>query len=179
MGRFHVICKLGRKSRRISSCFSSACQGQIFASCVIETMIEEDLICPISQSIMQDPVKCSDGHTYERKYIEEHFELALEKQSTPPTSEPTTPSECRSPMTRQILHAQEANLQVKWCESSGYGGARKVWCQPNTEILEKITEFKKTQAKQLAVPCSASAATLLLSCLPWVDGQDYTSLGGG
>ncbi len=44
---------------------------------------QEDLICPISQSIMQHPVKCSDGHTDERKYIEEHFELALEKRSTP------------------------------------------------------------------------------------------------
>ena len=83
MGQFHVICKLGRRSRRISSCFSSACQGQIFAWCVIEKMMEEDLICPISQSIMQDPVKCSDGHTDERKHIEEHFELALEKRSTP------------------------------------------------------------------------------------------------
>jgi hypothetical protein len=44
---------------------------------------QEDLICPIPQSIMQDPVKCSDGHTDERKHIEEHFELALEKRSTP------------------------------------------------------------------------------------------------
>lgn len=28
-------------------------------------------ICPISRAIMEDPVQCSDGHTYERKNIEE------------------------------------------------------------------------------------------------------------
>jgi hypothetical protein len=32
---------------------------------------QEDMICPISHKIMRDPVKCSDGLTYERRSIEE------------------------------------------------------------------------------------------------------------
>ena len=45
---------------------------------------QEDLICPISQKIMRDPVKCSDGHTYERKYI---AKWAHEKGTSPKTRE--------------------------------------------------------------------------------------------
>jgi len=32
------------------------------------------LVCPLTKSIMQDPVVCADGHSYERKAIEEQFE---------------------------------------------------------------------------------------------------------
>jgi hypothetical protein len=154
MGQFHVICKLGRKSRRISSCFSSACQGQIFAWCVMETMIEEDLICPISQSIMQDPVKCSD-HTYERQCIEALFELALEKGSPSSPPESTTQPQCISPMTRQILHAQEGNVQVKWCEASGYGDSRKVLCP---RVLVKVC-FISPHVDNKEIECFTSSKT--------------------
>jgi hypothetical protein len=46
-----------------------------------------DLCCPISLEIMEDPVICSDGHTYDRKSI-----LLLFKKNNP-----------KSPKTRKIL----------------------------------------------------------------------------
>jgi hypothetical protein len=33
-----------------------------------------EFICPISHDVMQDPVVAADGHTYERRLIEMHFE---------------------------------------------------------------------------------------------------------
>ena len=35
--------------------------------------IPQDFICPLSQEIMKDPVMALDGHSYERRYIEEWF----------------------------------------------------------------------------------------------------------
>ena len=32
-----------------------------------------ELVCPLTQRIMSDPVMCSDGYTYERAAIEQHF----------------------------------------------------------------------------------------------------------
>ena len=32
--------------------------------------ISEDAICPISQQVMEDPVVCADGHSYERAFIQ-------------------------------------------------------------------------------------------------------------
>ena len=32
---------------------------------------QEDLLCPITQDIMLNPVETSDGHVYERQYIED------------------------------------------------------------------------------------------------------------
>ena len=36
--------------------------------------VPDEFLCPISQEIMQDPVICSDGSSYERKVIEKWFE---------------------------------------------------------------------------------------------------------
>lgn len=46
--------------------------------------IPEDAICPISQQVMEDPVVCADGHSYERAFIQKW--LALGKRSSPKTN---------------------------------------------------------------------------------------------
>eukprot|EP00930_Biecheleria_cincta_P070173 TRINITY_DN57819_c0_g1_i1.p1 TRINITY_DN57819_c0_g1~~TRINITY_DN57819_c0_g1_i1.p1 ORF type:complete len:625 (-),score=117.30 TRINITY_DN57819_c0_g1_i1:49-1923(-) len=46
--------------------------------------IPEDAICPISQQIMEDPVVCADGHSYERSFIQRW--LALGKRTSPRTN---------------------------------------------------------------------------------------------
>lgn len=38
--------------------------------CVRISRISEDAICPISQQVMEDPVVCADGHSYERAFIQ-------------------------------------------------------------------------------------------------------------
>jgi len=45
--------------------------------------IQCDLICPISNYIMHDPVKCSDAKTHERDNIEKWFQLSVINQGSP------------------------------------------------------------------------------------------------
>ena len=50
----------------------------------IQDAVLEGLKCPISKSLMHDPVTCSDGHTYERVFIESEFrqhEIEFEEQT--------------------------------------------------------------------------------------------------
>jgi hypothetical protein len=60
-----------------STCFHDICDSD-------GAKTQEDLICPISLYIMQNPVKCSDGHTYNRNYIEK---WAQENEASPKTKE--------------------------------------------------------------------------------------------
>eukprot|EP00927_Polykrikos_kofoidii_P069524 TRINITY_DN6503_c0_g1_i2.p1 TRINITY_DN6503_c0_g1~~TRINITY_DN6503_c0_g1_i2.p1 ORF type:complete len:568 (-),score=115.53 TRINITY_DN6503_c0_g1_i2:16-1656(-) len=55
--------------------------------------VAEDLVCPISQSLMVDPVVASDGHTYDRPNIEEWFGREAAEGRTQP----------KSPLTREPL----------------------------------------------------------------------------
>jgi hypothetical protein len=80
--------------------------------------VQEDLICPILYHIMQDPVKCSDGKTYERAAIEAWFC----QQGT-------------SPVTR-------APLEVDDCDTS------KPRCTPDEGVLTKIRKFKQDKSKE-------------------------------
>ena len=43
-----------------------------------EHQIPQEFICPITRSIMDDPVICSDGYTYERSAI-----LQLKNSTSP------------------------------------------------------------------------------------------------
>jgi hypothetical protein len=52
-------------------------------------------LCPITKKAMDDPVVASDGHTYERSSLEDHFK-ACEKRS----------EECTSPMTKEALKVE-------------------------------------------------------------------------
>ena len=44
----------------------------------------EELLCPITQELMDDPVVATDGHTYERHAIERWL---LKKRTSPKTNE--------------------------------------------------------------------------------------------
>ena len=51
----------------------------------IEQMLSESYICPIGQTILEDPVVADDGQTYERKYI---IEWMKKSNTSPLTNEP-------------------------------------------------------------------------------------------
>jgi hypothetical protein len=80
--------------------------------------VQKDLTCPITLHIMQDPVKCSDGKTYERAAIEKQF---LHNRTSPWTSAPLEPDDCDSSKPR---------------------------CTPDEEILAKIIKFKEEKSKE-------------------------------
>jgi len=84
---------------------------------------QEDLICPISLQIMQDPVECSDGKTYERTAIERWFRERPRKASG-------GLSVCISPLT---------NIPLK-CENED--GTRLKFTE-NKDVLSKIRKFKQ------------------------------------
>lgn len=46
----------------------------------------EDTVCPISQTVMEDPVICADGHSYERSCIKQWLEVG--RCSSPKTNMP-------------------------------------------------------------------------------------------
>ena len=50
-----------------------------------EPLFPREFICPISQEVMEDPVFCSDGHSYERAEIEKW--LAMGNRTSPMTNE--------------------------------------------------------------------------------------------
>lgn len=58
-----------------------------YCECIVEYNFDSDemkkaLTCPISYNIFVDPVICSDGHTYERKYIEDWLEISNKSPMT-------------------------------------------------------------------------------------------------
>lgn len=54
------------------------------AACTMQ--LPKDAICPISQHVMEDPVVCADGHSYERRCIQEWFTRG--HKTSPKTNEP-------------------------------------------------------------------------------------------
>ena len=73
---------------------------------------QQALSCPISHRIMDDPVKCSDGFTYERSEIKKWFSARR-----------------TSPMTRGILASEP-------------GEDTSLQCEPDRAALERIRRFK-------------------------------------
>ena len=72
-----------------------------------EEAVMKDLRCPISGGLLQNPVTCSDGHTYERAFIVQRFrqaEMEFEDQKSSVGArkifEFMSP---KSPMTKQPL----------------------------------------------------------------------------
>jgi hypothetical protein len=58
-----------------------------YCKCKIEYKFNSEevmkaLTCPISYNVFIDPVICSDGHTYERKYIEDWLEISNKSPMT-------------------------------------------------------------------------------------------------
>ncbi len=105
------------RERERESAFSIWASSQTVDS--DDATTQQDLICPISLNIIRDPVKCSDGHTYDRKFMEK---WAQENETSP-----------------KIKNFLKFDQQ---------GDVKKVWCLPNTEMQKKITEFKKKKAEE-------------------------------
>ncbi len=93
-------------------CFDDICDSDDRAQ-------QEVMICPISQKIMRDPVKCSDGLNYERRSIEEWAKRS------------------KTGVYHQPLEFEQQGDVCKLC------------CQPNKEILEKIKQFKEEKRNEL------------------------------
>ena len=58
----------------------------------------DDLICPITSDLMKDPVVASDGHTYERKAIEDLIQTAKANGKS-----------TKSPVTNQVLRSTDVH----------------------------------------------------------------------
>jgi hypothetical protein len=61
-----------------------------------------ELLCPLTGKVMSDPVICSDGHTYERMAIEQHFQSQIDLQHQL-SGDASSPTVVTSPLTKQRL----------------------------------------------------------------------------
>ena len=50
--------------------------------------LDETYLCPISKTLLTDPVNAEDGHTYDRETIIEYFKHCIEQKK--PTASPLT-----------------------------------------------------------------------------------------
>jgi hypothetical protein len=111
--------------------------------------VMEDLRCPISGGLLQDPVTCSDGHTYERAFIVHEFrqaEIAFEEQKK--SVDPRTIFEFKSPIEKQPLEFKlEKGLDRR--ELKFNGEIREELRVKNEEICDKIKQFKESKLAEL------------------------------
>ena len=63
--------------------------------------IPDHFMCPISYTLMQDPVICRDGHSYERAALERWFEM--NEPRSPRTNEPLAD---KTIIPNQVLRSQ-------------------------------------------------------------------------
>ena len=63
--------------------------------------VDEDFICPLSHTIMEDPVMAEDGYIYERSFIEE----SLRHNIVPPTT--------REPMDRALFPSRKLQKKIQ------------------------------------------------------------------
>jgi len=109
---------------------------------------DEDLICPISHGLMQEPVTCSDGKTYERTFIvkafetkERHFEKMLDKKNSV--------FEFTSPLTREPLDFVEFHSSSTAVERKLQFNHTVNLCLKNEEIHRRIKTFKVIKLQEL------------------------------
>ncbi|KAJ1473778.1 hypothetical protein T484DRAFT_1603376, partial [Baffinella frigidus] len=62
----------------------------------------EGFMCPLSRRLMEDPVVCCDGKTYDRRYISTWF-AGLQQIG----------SKLKSPMTNEVLDSDEMTPNVE------------------------------------------------------------------
>jgi len=70
----------------MTSCFSGIATRKDFEVIVdiLKTLLDVPpyFVCPITLTIMEDPVMCSDGHTYERAAIESWLQTSIKSPKT-------------------------------------------------------------------------------------------------
>lgn len=98
--RINKICPLEGASEDIPELFIEKPNGFI---------VNRNLFCPISQELMYNPVVASDGHTYERRHIEQWFKRG--NKTSPLTNDKIStalyPSQIVKSQLRSIRHAAE------------------------------------------------------------------------
>jgi len=117
--------------------------------------IQCDLICPISNYIMHDPVKCSDAKTYERDNIEKWFQLSVINQGSPSLVSkpfdgqggPTAPLEGRVKASFVSVLSPLTGAHLMFDAKSD---VPKLWCESNEETLAKIQIFKQEKQEENA-----------------------------
>jgi len=100
------------------------------------TALQEDMRCPISRTLMQDPVKCFDGttyHTYERSAIEMHFEIAMQNKKI-----------ATSPLTKRYLQTEQVDGKHQLALLVDEEMSKKI------KKLEKETCIRETRMKKEA-----------------------------
>ncbi len=102
--------------------------------------IEEDFLCPITQSLIRDPVTTVDGQMYEREAIEQWF--STDKTTSPITNKSLESKQLTSNIfaKKQILTLVEKNPGLKDSEE---------WYLPQSWIAELQTACKSGDEKQI------------------------------
>lgn len=101
-----VLLRNGRTYER-AACPDTSGEAAVVTNHVVRRQLEqiakgeslcmaEGAECPILHETMEDPVVCADGHTYERRAIENWFRTSIEG------NRPTT-----SPLTRAVLRSHD------------------------------------------------------------------------
>lgn len=97
---------------------------------VNQKFIAEDDICPISQEVMKEPVKASDGHWYDKAYIDQWIQTEKNKY---PGKKPTSPL-TRKVITETLIPAHHA-FKDHVCVSLLFGGTNQI---PKNEKMDTI-----------------------------------------
>ena len=61
------------------------------ADALQRSFVRDEFVCPITQELMVEPVTCADGHTYERRAIDQWLRQLSEREqplTSPKTNEP-------------------------------------------------------------------------------------------
>ena len=99
------------------------CKEAAFQSFLEENNAPDDMICPLSLSLMLDPVTAADSFSYERKHLEAHIAFAESKEKlllSPLTNLPMAPMFIPSMFVKRQVQAYVDEKREEWEE----GGRR-------------------------------------------------------
>lgn len=116
------------------------------AGIVSTDAIPDQILCPISQTLMEDPVRASDGHVYDRKNITRWFALASDKPASPFTGKFITDTA----LTVDI----DLHQKVKaWTDGEDIVAA----------AMQDVRPVKRARSIPIPTPSSAPTATIEVS----------------
>jgi len=110
------------------------------------------LICPITHTLMLDPVTIGNGHTYERSAIEDFFKYAGE-YSDPITRKPLsdisiTPSILVQTLTKQFVDFYEGKQGKEWERVVQYCNTYKTTLREEREREQREREQREREERE-------------------------------